>query len=48
MSLNLRDFLSEKIKEIRYGEEARKMDDMDKEELREKRPGFYIFIHKSI
>ena len=44
MSLNLRDFLSEKIKEIRYGEEARKMDDMDKEELREKRPDFYISI----
>ena len=44
MSLNLRDFLSEKINEIRYGEEARKMDDMDKEELCEKRPDFYISI----
>ena len=34
MSLSLCDFLSEKIKEIRYCEEARKIDDMEKEELR--------------
>ena len=46
MSLSLYGFLEEKIKEIRYGEEAVKIGDMGRKELREKRPDLYISIEE--